>query len=322
MKTYNVVALLVIFSMALAACGSGAASQRPPLKIGWIEWGGFYPLVIGHEKGIFEKHGVNVEPVYYDVYTASFPDLQSGKVDGMLMGLGDVTLNEGRSPGTIRFILVTDISMEAEGIVALPTIASPADLRGKTIACSLGSYGELFVRRMLAANNIGVDEVNLVNMPIESVPGALARGEIQAGHTWEPTMSEAIKQGNHIIYKASDQLGLITDGLGVNTQVVKDRPADLKAFIAAWFETLAWWQANPEEGNQIIAKITGLPVDQVSAAGMKLTGLNENKAAFQQGNNTSSVYFTAGLFRDFYVEDGIVTKAPDVNTMIDPSLLP
>ena len=150
--------------------------------------------MIGHEKGIFGKHGVNVEPVYYDVYTASFSDLQSGKLDGMLMGLGDVTLNEGRSPGTIRFILVTDISMEAEGIVALPTIASPADLVGKNTACRLRSYGELFVRRTLVAYTIGVDEVNLVNMPIESVPGALASGEIQAGHT-RPASSTDCRSG-------------------------------------------------------------------------------------------------------------------------------
>jgi len=32
MKTYNVVALSVISSLALAACGSGAASQHPRSK--------------------------------------------------------------------------------------------------------------------------------------------------------------------------------------------------------------------------------------------------------------------------------------------------
>ena len=222
--------------------------------------------MIGHDQGIFEKHGVQVEPVLIEQYTAGFSDLQAGKLDGMLMSLGDVTLNEGRSPGSIRFTLITNVAMQAEAIVAAPEIASPEDLRGKTIGCSLGTYGELFVRRMLAANNIDVGEVKLVNVPIESVPDALARGEIQAGHTWEPTLSDAVEQGNRVLYFASEQPGLITDGLAINAKVAEERTQDMQAFNAAWFETLEWWQANPDEGIQIIVNNSDLQPDLVHPA--------------------------------------------------------
>lgn len=323
MKRVRFIYTVLIIVLLLSACqGAGApAAEHSPLKVGWIAWGGFYPLILGHEKGIFEKHGVAVEPVYYEVYTAGLSDMQTAILDGMTMSMGDAVLIEGQSAGGVRFPLLTNIAMEAEAVVAVPDIATADNLKGKKIGCSLGTYGELFVRRVLAANNIGIGEVELVNLPIESLPDALAEGSVQAGHVWEPTLSEAIRGGNHVLYLASEFPGLITDGVAFRTQVVQERPEDLRAFIAAWFETLEWWQANTDEAARIIATHTGLSVDEVSTAGINLLDQQENLAAFQPGNDTSSVYFTAGLYRDFYIDVGVVSTAPDVEKMLTPSFL-
>jgi NitT/TauT family transport system substrate-binding protein len=320
-RLFRIFSILIIVTVFMSACGTTAAPERPPLRIGWITWGGFYPLVIGHEKGFFEQHGVNVEPIHFEIYNQSFPALDSGTLDGTTMSLGDAALLEGFSPGSMRFILIADVSMEAEAIVAAPDIATPQDLRGKSIGCNIGSYGELFVRRFLTLNNINPGEVTLVNIPPESVPAALARGEIQAGHTWEPSLTEAIKGGNRILLRASDQPGLITDGVAFRSAIAKERPEDLRAFEAAWFETITWWQSNPEEAAQIVAKNTGLSPDEVSTEGMRLLGLDENLAAFQPGKDTTSIYYTAGLYRDFLAETGVVSALLDVETMLDPSFL-
>ena len=61
--------LAVITAILLSACSGISKSERSPLKVEWTLWWGDYTIIIAREKGFFEKHGVEVELIFYEVFS-------------------------------------------------------------------------------------------------------------------------------------------------------------------------------------------------------------------------------------------------------------
>lgn len=317
MKTYRFLSSLLIAVFILSACGA-PAKQPPPLKVGWSLWPGWYPLVIAQEKGIFKKHGVEVELTFYPLYNQTLSELDSGKVDAGALVVGDALplATEGRT----KIVLITDNSNGGDSIVASTDIASPADLRGKRIGVGLGTFGEVLVREMLKRNHISIGDVTLVNVAPEELPAELGK-TVDAGHTFEPFTTEATQKGFHAVFSSAETPGLIPDVFVFRSKVAAERPEDVRAFIAAFFEAQAWWLANPEEADAIIAKATGLKPEEISAGGLKLFTQADNIAAFKAGADTTSIFFTTQLYSDFQIQTGRLNSAPDLNQLLDASFL-
>jgi NitT/TauT family transport system substrate-binding protein len=313
--------LAIALLLLLAACtGAAAKPEHPPLKVGWSLWPGFYPIVIAAERDLFAKHGVAVEPIFYELYAAQLPDLQASKLDGVPITLGDALLLEGRASDSIRAVIITDHSTGADSIIATADIKTPADLKGKTIGVGLGSFGELLVRNMLQVEGLTIEDVTLININPEETTAAMPE-TIQAGHIWEPFTSEALAQGHHIIFSSAETPGLISDVIVFRTEIVEERPEEVRAFVAAWFEALAWWQTHPEEGNAMIAKHTGLKPEEISTEGIRLLNLDDNLRAFAPGSDPTSLHVSGQVNADFLISAGGLTSAPDVERLLEPSFL-
>ncbi len=321
-KTYSILFLAVLLLFTGCTSGETVTSDHPPLKVGWSLFPGWYPMAIAVEQDLFGKHGVAVEPVFYDLYAETFADIQTGKLDGALVTLGDALLMDGRVPESIRVVLVTDNSAGADAIVATTDIETMDDLRGKHIGTNLGSFGELLVRNMLAANGLTVKDVTLVDIDPETVPDKMP-DVIQAGHVWEPFISRAVAQGYHIIFSSAETPGLIPDLLVVRTEVTEVRPDDVRAFIAAWLEAVEWWQAHPAEGNALIAQVTGLNPEEISVEGVRLFNLEDNLRTFAKrpGTDISSLYGSGQVNIDFLLNTGSLNNAPDMELLLDESFL-
>ena len=55
-------------ALALLSFGLTSAQAKPPLKIGYSDWPGFTAWEIAKVKGMFKKHAVDVELVWFPVY--------------------------------------------------------------------------------------------------------------------------------------------------------------------------------------------------------------------------------------------------------------
>lgn len=116
-----------------------------------------------------------------EVFDEAIPDLAAGKVDGGFFVIGDlIPLIQNDN---LRAVLITDISEGADQIVASSEIRSVADLHGKRIGVSLGTFGEVLVRRMLETQKISLSGVTFVDVNAEAVPEAIP-SVIDAAHTW------------------------------------------------------------------------------------------------------------------------------------------
>jgi NitT/TauT family transport system substrate-binding protein len=294
--------------------------------VAWVLWGGWYPIVIAQQQGLFEKHGVQVEPVFYQIYSDVPSDFASGKVDGGLFALFDLLPLESHQQSTSaetldRIVMITDSSEGADAVLGGPGIASVADLKGHRLGVKIGSYAEVMIAQMLATNGLTSGDVQLVNVEPEHALNALASGSVDAVHSYEPYVSQTVAKGYRIIFSSADTPGLIPNVLAFRSGVLRDRPDDVRAFIAAWFEAQAYWLANPEAGNALIATATGQKPEDVSLQGIKIRSLADNLKAFQPGQDSNSIYYNAQLNLNFLIQSGAVSSAPDVNKLLDPSFL-
>lgn len=311
--------LLVI----LTACQSLApVDEQPPLRVEWTQWWGDYTTIIAKEKGFFDKHGVKVEPVYYDVFSQALPDLAAGKIDIGLFGISDALNVARRVP--IKVVAVYDQGGEST-IVAAPGINTVADLKGKTVSVPAGgSTYEIFVREMLKSAGLSMSDVTVVNVDPEALPERLGV-DVQAGYTWEPYVTQLVKDGNHALY-SSDENRLFPDVITLRADVADQRPDDVKAFLRAWFEALEYRRTNPADSNAIIARVTGLPVEEITAGQEKILLQNaaDNLATFAlpQGQDTKSIHYTAQTNLDYLISIGTASQPIDLNKVLDPSFLP
>src|SRR5581483_2555271 len=109
--------LLLTLTAALLAVGS--ASAKDPIKIGYSDWPGWTAWQIAKEKGLFAKHGVEVELVWFPIYTDSLTALNTGKIDANCSAWCDVIapLAEGVK---LKVVLVNDNSAGNDAIIAKP----------------------------------------------------------------------------------------------------------------------------------------------------------------------------------------------------------
>ena len=322
MKTQRLLSLFFITVLLLTACNllSRPQPKRPPLKFAYSSWPGYFPIAIAKEKGFFTAQGVNVETFIRENGQGIIPDFGAGKFDGICSSLGEIVPIAVANPN-IRLVLMMDESAGADAVVAQPQIQNIADLNGKTIGVGLGSFGELFVTRMLEMNDITSSQVTLVNADGEQISERFKSNAIQAGHSWEPHVAQMVKTGIRVLFTSKQTPGLIPDVMTFQGKVLRDRPDDIRAFIRAWFQAVEYWQTNPEEGNTIIGKVLNIPPETVSLEGVKLLTLKDNKQAFTPGDTTDSLYYTAQLYTKFFVRTGGLTRLPDINQLLDPSFL-
>ena len=314
---------LLLVTLVLSACGTAApASERPPLRVEYSAWWGDYTLGVAQELGLFDKYGVKVEPVYYEVYSDSFPDMATGKIDAGLFGMGEAITVSDKTK--LKMVAIYD-NGGVSTIVARPEITKPADLKGKRIGVLLGTSYELYVIEVLKIGGLTRIDVTLVNLSPEEIVAGLQNDKIDAGYTWEPVTTDAIANGYTVVY-TSETVGslFIPDGIVFRASVVEERPEDIRAFLKAWFEAVEFRKNKPDEANQLIAKFLNVPVDEVVPDDqLQIFTLTDSLSLFEPNADGSpgfamDVAMTTG---DFLLQNALITNQPDLGSFLDSSFL-
>lgn len=314
-------AALLLFTLILSACSDPSLSvEKPPLRVAYTDWAGDYVTLIALQMGFFTDHGVSVDVVYYSTFSDSYTDLAIGKIDATSTVLID--LLPAIQNNNLHAVMITDSSDGIDSIVATPEVNSIYDLRGKRIGVEFGTYAEMLVTEMLTKAGLDNSDVTLLNITPDKVPSAIP-SLIDAGHTWEPHTGEAIANGNHVIFTPAETPGLFPDVMTFRAEVLRSRPEDVRAFVAAWFEAADYWLTNPQAGNTIIAQYTGQMASDISTEGIRIYNLQDNLQAFAEnpGSDFKSIYFVARKSLDYSIEAGYITTPPDLDIVLDPSYL-
>ena len=173
---------------------------------------------------------------------------------------------------------------------------------------------------MLEEAGLSANDVTLVDVPPEQVPAQLGV-TIDAGHTFDPFVAQAVDKGNHVIFTGAQTPGLLLDVLIARQSTLKDRSEDMRAFIDAFFAAQEWWRQHQGEGSRIIAAATGQRPEDINFDGLRLYDRADNLTAFEDRLDPKSLYNSLDGNMKYLLGSGTLNTQPNLNQLIDPSYL-
>jgi len=313
--------LIVMMAILLVA---GAAAAAEPLKVGYSDWPGFTAWEIAKEKGLFKKHGVDVNLVWFPVYTDSLTALNTGQLDCNLQTWNDAMapLAEGIP---LKAVVLLDNSFGNDALVAKPGIETAKDLKGKTVATELGTCDHFLMLKALDSAGLTEKDVTYKNLTVPDAAAAFIAGKVDAAVIWQPWVSQIQREGQgKVIYSSADIPGLIPDIALCRTSVVESRPEDIQKLVAVWFDVIDYLQKHHDEAVAIMAKVVEQPPDAYKAfmPGTKFFDLQMNLKSFdKRPNDNSSLAGSGKSISEFLVSAGQIKKVPDYDAAIEPKFI-
>ena len=123
-------------------------ARADEVKIAHSTWVGYGPLYIAGDKGIFKKHGVDVDLIVMEDPKERFPTLMADRIQ-MIASTVDTALLYMKKPTDFQYVVAIDDSNGGDGIVAIKDIKTIADLKGRNVAVNKGSVSEFYLNVLL-----------------------------------------------------------------------------------------------------------------------------------------------------------------------------
>jgi NitT/TauT family transport system substrate-binding protein len=315
--------LILVFGLLSEGCTPKKAKEKTPIKIAINVWPGYAHAFIAQEKGIFKKHSVDVELILKKDITESTQLYKNNEVDGIFNVFTDIIMMNAQGIPA-KVVYVADYSDAGDVLIGKSNFRSIADLKERKVSFEgINTFSHLFILKLLEKAGLKETDVRFANIPASNVLEALEKGKIDAGHTWEPVASQAIKKGYKILGKAGDLPGIITDVLAFHPKVVQDRPDEVKLIVTSLLEARDFIYSNRGEALEIMSKAEGMSKEEMEEGmkGVHHPDLKENIEAMKKSKDTKSLHCSGEIIIDFYLKKGQLSRIPDINAMIEPGFL-
>ena len=297
-----------------AAAAAAPAAAGKALRIAYSDWPGWTAFEIAIQKGWFKEAGVDVEFSWFD-YLPSLDAFSAGKVDAVAVTNGDGLVN-GANGAKSKYILINDYSNGNDQIIAKPGIKTFPELKGKKIGLELTLVEHLLLLQGLKKYKMVPTDVELLNVPTNETPQALASGSVAAIAAWYPISSQARKAvaGSKALFTSADVPGLIYDVLAVNPASLSQRKADWAKVVKVWYK-VADFVRDPKTQKEAVAimaaKVNVKPEEYaVNLPGTHILSLAEAKKRYKKGEGFDSIYGSSKIANDFNFANKVY-KAPE-----------
>jgi NitT/TauT family transport system substrate-binding protein len=329
---------LALLSLVAAGCGddSGddtadaasdtAGEEATPsggtLQVGYSAWPGWYPLVVAEEQGFFEDAGVDVELTFFASYIASLDALVAGELDVNAQTLND-TIFSVSAGAKQKIFVVGDNSTGNDAVICDESITSVADLAGKSIAAEAGVVDHFLLLQGLAEEGLTEDDIEFSGLATDAAAAAFAGGEFDCVAVFAPFTVQALERaGSHVLFSSADFPGSIPDHFVATADAVEGKSAELQKFVEAWYATIEWMEANPDEALEILATAAELTTAEYAefADGTTLFDAETALDAFEdRDGDASSLPEMARRINPFLVSSGLAEAEADLAGLFDPS---
>ncbi len=267
-KSTGRIRLAAIGAAACLLCvfGSGHAQAADKLRVGKAIAGpfDFTPLDIGMEEGFYKKHGLEIEEVNF----AGSAKLQQG------LGADAVDVGLGSGP-ELAFVAKgnSDLGVAAfagppAGLVMVvredSAVKKPADLKGKKISVStVGGLTDWMVHE--ASRYLGWGPNGIHAVPLGSNAAQIAAMETNQIDGMMIDVAGAAKLAEahkaRVIMRCSTFVpSFINHVTFATNKIIARHPEQVRAFLAGWFETVAWMRKHKDEAVKIAAPVMHQPI--------------------------------------------------------------
>jgi ABC-type nitrate/sulfonate/bicarbonate transport system substrate-binding protein len=260
-------ATAAIFLLLAAACGNGAKAGT----VRYIGYKVYDPVYVAIDRGLFEKHGADVELI--DLVLAGPNVVQAicgGSADaGLTSYMAVISAAAEKFP----IIAVSDIqssigsqALEEFFVRKDSNVKTIDDLKRKRIAINI-IKSSFHYTWLMALDNEGLSasDVEFVVLPFDQQELALLNGSVDAIGLMLPYTGRARRNpGIKTLYTALDAFGERQFCVHIfNSEWAGKNPELAKAFVGAVAEAAAWIENNQDDAKEIISKYTGIDVQYI-----------------------------------------------------------
>jgi NitT/TauT family transport system substrate-binding protein len=311
---------VIAAALALGLVTGASAQAQTKVRVGQPQAGTFQfvPLQVGADAGIFAKHGIDLEVISF----GGGPRVQQAiAADSIDIGIGSGHELAFVAKGAPEIAVAAIADAPYSVVLAVPkdtSIKTAEDLKGKTISISSkGSLTDWLGQELSRQLGWGSNGINLA--PLGSTAAQMAAlktrqidgmiVEANAGYRMEEdgTGRVLVQFGDRIkvfhIYILYARKGFI-----------EANPQAVRAFLAAWFETIAYMRAHRAETIDVVRRTAQVSQGIATRDYDELMGMFNPTGKF----NPKALDVLARSF----VEMGSLPQAPDMRPLVTERYLP
>lgn len=324
--------LLIVGATLLAACGSTqpTSTQAPakPRSI-TVVWqpAGASAFFYANRYDVWKKFGVKVNLIEAQSGPAMFADLASKSADVGIMG---TTPFIGAVAKGVDLLAVAENNNTStlSGLYVRPSanITSLADLKGKSVAVTLGSSADVGLHKALDQAGIPWSSVHVLNLAPAELLAAYEKGDVVGAWIWDTWGQKLLASGAHLL-TTETKVGLNQPNIfAVRAPFAKAHPGTVARFVAALNYSASKVDGDPRSIAAYFAQVTGITTPQAMAI------LNAEHTLTIPNYLSKSVPISLtndriGLAHQLSVADGILVKEGEVavvsnsviNAHVDPA---
>jgi len=259
--------LLILSVLLLSACASvpvenadtqaemAETTAMDKVKVAYVPIMKFATMYVAAERGIFEKHGLDVEIERVKSGSEAIAFLSEGQID--VGGIAIVTSlwngwNQGLdirviAPGALEPFEDSPTKVIArKELVDNSEISNAADLAGRTvsIAGGPGSGAEYLLSKALQRGGLTIGDIESVNISNADAPAAFANGSVDAALLGSPFADQVIEAGDGVAIETDLTPGLMTVAFVGSGNFVNERPDVAERFVLALTEAVRMMQGD------------------------------------------------------------------------------
>ncbi|XVQ09802.1 ABC transporter substrate-binding protein [Spirillospora sp. CA-255316] len=301
---------LIIALCTLSACSGattdsgGAAATGPKIRIAVGIDAAYAPFFVADSKGLWSKHGLNVELVQFGRGGEAVDAIAGGQVQ--MAGSSDsTTIAQLQQNPALRALLVYEESGRYLKVVTGSKITDPSRIRTMAVVPGLS---ELAATRFLESRKIDVKSVKFVTADPPEIPALLQKGEVDAYVLWEPWPAKGVGLGGKVLQTTGDYGLSYQHWLITGQRWLSGNEAAAVKVAKVLDEATALVESDPSAAAEATRKAAKVPADQTMTAVREIDfKVRDITAADLKGYADTAA---------FYVNTGKVKARPDVNAAV------
>jgi NitT/TauT family transport system substrate-binding protein len=311
-------AVLIALLAVVALNGCTTAHQKLRVGKAISEAFSFVPLDVGMETGIFKRHGLDIQEFDFSGSAKLQQALTANSID---IGLGSgpelAFIAKGVPALGVAALadapLLLTLSVEKNG-----PIKTIADLKGKRVSVStVGSLTEWLVQELSRKQGWGTDGIKTIAVGDDAAQVSALKTHQVDGIVTDVAAAYRLQDAGDT--RILVRFGTIVKDFHIHIiyarkSLIDKNPEAVRAFLAGWFESVAYMRQHKDKTVEISARVMG--VSPVIASKV----YDEMMPAF---NPTGKFNPKAlDVLKRSFVEMGILPTQPDMSKLVTEKFLP
>jgi NitT/TauT family transport system substrate-binding protein len=292
------------------------------VSLGVVNWIGYGPIYCAAANGDYKKYGADVRLVTFSDNSLMSGALQGGEIDASTLTYDQVIMASAKG-WPLKVVMPLDYSVGGDAIVSRATVHSVKDLKGRRVAFQPLSPSDFLLGYALAQAGLSEKDIRPVNSTPEGVVSIMATGAVDAGVTYQPSVSAILGLGGgrlyHVLLSSREARGMITDVLVMRQDTISKNPKLVAALVRGTLDGLAFMRHEPAKAAAIIGKTLELAPNEVQSelSNIENPSLSELDEVFKHSDALPSFYASGAIIGTILKKEGQIERLPAIADTYD-----